>query len=44
MLGYKVIYTGLVSTKASLTSWEVASVALIGNPSSGGVTIKIPYA
>ena len=44
MLGYKVIYTGLVSTKASLTSWEVASLALIGNPSSSGVTIKMPYA
>ena len=28
----------------SLTSWgEGASLALVGNPFSGGVTIKMPY-
>ena len=33
--------TGLVS---SLTSWgEVASLALVGSPSSDSVTIKMPY-
>ena len=36
--------TGLVSSGASLTSWgEGASLALVGNPSSDGVTIKMPY-
>ena len=36
--------TGLVSSGANLTSWgEGASLALVGNPSSDGVTIKIPY-
>ena len=35
--------TGLVSSRASHTSWgEVASLALVGNPSSDGVTIKMP--
>ena len=33
-----------VSSGASLTSWgEHGSLALIGNPSSGGATIKMPY-
>ena len=36
--------TGLVSSEASLTSWgEGASLALVGDPSSDGVTIKMPY-
>ena len=36
--------TGLVSCGASLTSWgESASLDLVGNPSSDGVTIKMPY-
>ena len=36
--------TGLVSSGASLTSWrEGASLALVGSPSSVGVTIKMPY-
>ena len=36
--------TGFVSSRASLTSWgEGASLALVGNPSSDGVTIKMPY-
>ena len=36
--------TRLVSSGASLTSWgEGASLALIGHPSSDGVTIKILY-
>ena len=36
--------TGLVSSGASLTSWgEGASLALVGHPSSDGVTIKTPY-
>ena len=35
---------GLVSRGASLTSWgEGASLALVGNPSSDGVTIKMPH-
>ena len=35
---------GLVSNRASLTSWgDGASLALVGNPSSDGVTIKMPY-
>ena len=34
--------TGLVSSGTSLTSWaEGASLALVGHPSSDGVTIKI---
>ena len=34
----------LVSSGVSLTSWgEGASLALVGHPSSDGVTIKIPY-
>ena len=36
--------TGLVSSGAILTSWgEGASLALVGHPSSDGVTIKMPY-
>ena len=36
--------TGLVSSGDSLTSWgEGASLALVGHPSSDGVTIKMPY-
>ena len=36
--------TGLVSSGVSLTSWgEGASLALVGHPSSDGITIKIPY-
>ena len=36
--------TGLVSSGATLTSWgKGASLALVGNPSSDGVTIKMPY-
>ena len=39
-----IFYTGLVSSGASLTSWgEGASLALVGNPSSDGMTIKMPY-
>ena len=35
--------TGLVF-RVSLTSWgEDASLALVGHPSSDGITIKIPY-
>ena len=35
---------GLVSSRASLTLWgEGGSLALVGDPSSGGVTIKMPY-
>ena len=36
--------TGLVPSGASLTSWgEGASLALVGHPSSDGITIKMPY-
>ena len=36
--------TGLASSRVSLTSWgEGASLALVGHPSSYGVTTKIPY-
>ena len=36
--------TGLVSSGTSLTSWgEGASLALVGHPSSDGITIKMPY-
>ena len=36
--------TGFVSSGASLTSWgDGASLALVGNLSSDGVTIKMPY-
>ena len=36
--------TRLVSSGASLTSWgEGASLALVGDPSSDGVMIKMPY-
>ena len=36
--------TGMVSSKASLILWgEGASLALVGNPYSDGVTIKTPY-
>ena len=36
--------TGLVSSRDTLTSWrEGASLALIGHPSSDGITIKMPY-
>ena len=35
---------GLVPSGASLTSWrEGATLALVGHPSSDGVTIKMPY-
>ena len=35
--------TGLVSSGASLTSWgEGASLALVGHPSTDGITIKMP--
>ena len=41
---YIYIFTGLVSSGVSLTSWgEGASLALVGHPSSDGVTIKMPY-
>ena len=30
-------------SKASLTLWGGASLALVGHPSSYGVTIKMPY-
>ena len=40
----KILKSGLVSSVASLTSWgEGASLALVGDPSSDGVTIKMPY-
>ena len=33
-----------MSSRASLTSWrEGASLALVGDPSSDGVLIKMPY-
>ena len=36
--------TGLVSRGASLTSWtEGSSLAMVGHPSSDGVSIKMPY-
>ena len=36
--------TGLVSSRASLTSWgEDASLALVGHPFSNGVMIKMSY-
>ena len=36
--------TGLVYSGASLTSWgEGASLVLVGDPSSDGVMIKMPY-
>ena len=35
--------TGLVSSGVSLTSWGGASLALVGHPSSDGVTMKMPY-
>ena len=36
--------TGLVSSGASLSSWgEGVSLALVGHPSSDGITIKMPY-
>ena len=39
------VNAGLVSSGASLTSWgEGASLAaLVGHPSSDGVTVKMPY-
>ena len=41
---YRVLNTGLVPCRVSLTSWrDGASLALVGHPSSDGVTIKIPY-
>ena len=41
---YDLLNTGLVSSGVSLTSWgEGASLALVGHPSSDGVTIKMPY-
>ena len=37
--GFELVYSG-----DSLTSWgEGASLALVGNPSSDGITIKMPY-
>ena len=40
----RLLNTGLVSSGASLTSWgEGASLALVGYPSSDGVTIKMLY-
>ena len=37
-------FRGLVSGGDSLTLWgEGASLALVGHPSSDGVTIKMPY-
>ena len=40
----KTLNTGLVSSGVSLTSWgEGTSLALVGHPSSDGVTIKMPY-
>ena len=35
--------TGLVSSGVSLNSWGGASLALVGHPSSDGITIKMPY-
>ena len=36
--------TGLVSSEDILTSWrEGASLALVGDPSSDGIMIKMPY-
>ena len=36
--------TGLVPSGVSLASWgESGSLAFVGQPSSDGVTIKIPY-
>ena len=33
-----------MSSKVSLTSWgEGSSLALVGHPSSDGITIKVPY-
>ena len=38
------LFPGLVSSGASLTSWEKGvSLALVGHSSSDGVTIKMPY-
>ena len=38
------VFSELVSSGVSLTSWrEGASSALVGHPSSDGITIKIPY-
>ena len=38
------IYTGLVSSRVSYTSWgEGASLALAGHPTTDGITIKILY-
>ena len=37
-------FTGFVSSRVSLTWWgESASLALVGHPSSDGITLKIPY-
>ena len=37
--------TVLMSSGVSLTSWgEDVSLALVGHPSSDGITIKMPYA
>ena len=36
--------TGLLSSSANLTSWgEGAFLALVGQPSGDGITIKVPY-
>ena len=41
---HSVVNTGLVSKGASITSWgEGASLVLVGQPFSDGVTIKMPY-
>ena len=32
-----------MSSLVSLTSWEKVSLALVGHPSSDGITVKIPY-
>ena len=43
-LFYRYWNAGLVSSGASLTSWgEVDSLALVGHPSSDGVTIRVHY-
>ena len=44
ILSPRPLNTGLVSSGISLTPWvEGALLALFGNPSKYGVTIKIPY-
>ena len=44
LMEHILINFGLVCSGVSLTSWgEGASLALVGHPSSDGVTIKMPY-